>query len=204
MERSVSQVSAFHASRDLGAWSSGLRKSLNMGQVDRVRARIQVAGQQPERAQLRDREAVREQRLLRYGGVFERLVKPGDDACVPRNTCSDPAYVVDQPRPTAIALPVVEPFGQCTCTISAHHRRACRARRVRVGRVRHLITSPDWTRIGRRGRAGAGLGRLAGDRRGEPKGFGDRAASAGHPRAPHDRSDGDQHTLNLLDRQPHL
>ena len=44
--------------------------------------------------------------------MFERLVKPGDNACVAGNRSCDPPYMFDQWRPAAIALPLVESFGE--------------------------------------------------------------------------------------------
>ena len=92
----VGQVGAFDGPREVGARSAGSCDSLDMGQIRLVGAQIQVAGQQPDRAQLVERDPFRQERLLGDRGVLERLVKPGDHTCVAGDGCCDPADVFDQ------------------------------------------------------------------------------------------------------------
>ena len=111
MGRPVREVGALDALGDAGTRPSGPRDQLDMGQIARVRLRILVVGQEPERAQLVEREACRQQRLFRDRGVLEHVVKPGDYARMPGDRGRDPLNVFDQRRPASVALPVVKPFG---------------------------------------------------------------------------------------------
>ena len=69
------------------------------------------------------REAFRQQGMLRDRCVLERLVKPGDHACVVRHGFRDPADVVEEQGSVAFALSVVEAGGKCVCAVLVHVRR---------------------------------------------------------------------------------
>ena len=47
-------------------------------------------------------------------------MQPGDDAGIRGHRPGDPADVVDQWRPSAVALPLMQPLGQVLCTSWVH------------------------------------------------------------------------------------